>query len=107
MKIKSISNTIVISATCFLCSLLLGDNVVGVLVPELILRCVSGVLVAFVHFGCEMNCCAELHVHKEKCVKSFECIFYSQNSYNISHQFRAFTFFIIITIRTFSNHCDC
>ncbi len=28
--------------------------------------------VASVHFGCEINCCAELHVGKENCVKSLE-----------------------------------
>ncbi len=51
-------------------------NVVSVRVVELILRCVRSVLGALVHFGCEMNCRAELH-GKEKCVKSFENV----NSY--------------------------
>ncbi len=52
-------------------------NVVSDQVHELILRCVSSVLVTLVHSGCEMNCCAELHVGKENCVRSFEKV----NSY--------------------------
>ncbi len=52
-------------------------NVVSVWVQELILRCVSSVLVALVHFGSEINCCAELHVSKENCVRTFEKV----NSY--------------------------
>ncbi len=40
--------------------------------PEMCIKC----LVALVHFGCEINCCAELHVSKENCVKSFEKVKY-------------------------------
>ncbi len=47
-------------------------NVVSVQVQELILRCVSSVLAAIVHFRCEMNCCAELHVGNEKYLSSSE-----------------------------------
>ncbi len=41
-------------------------NVVSVsLVHELTLGCVSGALVALVHFRCEIKCCAKLHVGKK------------------------------------------
>ncbi len=47
-------------------------NVVSVLVQELNLTCIKC-------FGCfsafwmmQINCCAELHVTKENCLKSFE-----------------------------------
>lgn len=38
---------------------------------ELIRSCVSSVLVALVHFGCKINCGAELHVGKENCLCSW------------------------------------
>ena len=35
-------------------------------------RCVSGVLVALVHFGCDINCCVELHVGEKNGLNNFE-----------------------------------
>ncbi len=46
----------------------MGDKSVSVRAQELKLRCV---LVTLVHFGSEMNCCAELHDSKENCLSTF------------------------------------